>query len=168
MLFLDFLRETGLIKSECICHKCNSPMKFAAKNSLSDGYSWICRKSTNNKVCGATKTIRHGSWFTCSKLRLGEIFMLTFEIILGSATSEIGQTYSFSSATLADWSQFINEVILDYVENNSEKIGGAGKIVEVDESKFGKRKYHRGHAVEGQWVFGGVERGSGKLFTTFF
>ncbi|GFT43232.1 DDE_Tnp_IS1595 domain-containing protein [Nephila pilipes] len=104
-------------------------MKFAAKNSLSDGYSWICRKSTNNKVCGATKTIRHGSWFTCSKLRLGEIFMLTFEIILGSATSEIGQTYSFSSATLADWRQFINEVILDYVENNSEKIGGAGLLL---------------------------------------
>ncbi|GFT64214.1 DDE_Tnp_IS1595 domain-containing protein [Nephila pilipes] len=101
MLFLDFLKETGLIKSECIFHKSNSPMKFAAKNSLSDGYSCICRKSTNNKVCGTPKTIRHGSWFTCSKLRLGEIFMLTFETILGSATSEIGQTYSFSSATLS-------------------------------------------------------------------
>jgi hypothetical protein len=31
-------------------------------------------------------------------------------------------------------------------------------IVEVDESKFGKRKYHRGHRVEGVWVIGGVER----------
>jgi hypothetical protein len=37
-------------------------------------------------------------------------------------------------------------------------IGGPGIVVEVDESKFGKRKYHRGHAVEGVWILGGVER----------
>ncbi|GFU31637.1 DDE_Tnp_IS1595 domain-containing protein [Nephila pilipes] len=102
----------------------------------------------------APRKIRCGSWFTCNKLKLGEIFMLPFQIILGSAASEIGQTYHFSSATLADWLQFINEVILNYIENNFEKIGGTGKIVEVDESKFGKRKYHRGQeeALEGRLV----------------
>ena len=47
---------------------------------------------------------------------------------------------------------------------NSVKLGGPGKIVEIDESKFGKRKYHRGHHVEGQWVFGGYERGTGRTF----
>jgi transposase-like protein len=31
-------------------------------------------------------------------------------------------------------------------------------VVEIDESKFGKRKYHRGHRVEGVWVVGGVEK----------
>jgi hypothetical protein len=30
-------------------------------------------------------------------------------------------------------------------------------IVEVDESKFGERKYHHGHRVEGVWVIGDVE-----------
>ena len=39
-----------------------------------------------------------------------------------------------------------------------------GTVVEIDESKFGRRKYNKGHRVEGQWVFGGVERGSGKMF----
>ena len=29
---------------------------------------------------------------------------------------------------------------------------------------FGRRKYNRGHPVKGQWVFGGVERESGKTF----
>ena len=42
--------------------------------------------------------------------------------------------------------------------NNIDKIGGEGIIIEVDESKFGKRKYNRGRRVEGVWVFGLVER----------
>ncbi|GFU87582.1 DDE_Tnp_IS1595 domain-containing protein [Trichonephila clavipes] len=58
----------------------------------------------------------------------------------------------FSSHTMADWRQFVNEVILEYVEENSQQIGGKDCIVEIDESKFGKRKYNRGHLVEGQWV----------------
>lgn len=47
-------------------------------------------------------------------------------------------------------------------------IGGEGKIVEIDESKFGRRKYRRGHRVEGQWVFGGIERDSGNSFLVPF
>jgi transposase-like protein len=30
--------------------------------------------------------------------------------------------------------------------------------VEIDEAKFGKRKYNRGHRVDGVWVLGMVER----------
>ena len=36
-------------------------------------------------------------------------------------------------------------------------VGGPGVIVEIDESLFGKRKYHKGKRVNGQWVVGGVE-----------
>lgn len=40
-------------------------------------------------------------------------------------------------------------------------------IVEVDESKFGKRKSHKGHRMEGVWVVGGVERTpERKIFVT--
>ncbi|GFW10252.1 putative transposase-like protein [Trichonephila clavipes] len=36
-------------------------------------------------------------------------------------------------------------------------------MVRIDESKIGKRKYND-HFVEGQWVFGGVERETGHCF----
>ena len=38
------------------------------------------------------------------------------------------------------------------------KIGGPGKTVKIDESKFGKQKYHKGRRKDGVRVFGGIER----------
>jgi transposase-like protein len=56
----------------------------------------------------------------------------------------------------------ILSVVSKLIEKNNKnllkKIGGKDIIVEVDESKFGKRKYHRGHRVEGVWILGMVER----------
>ena len=66
-----------------------------------------------------------------------------------------------------DWTNYAREVldtILQKHENNI--IGGPGVIVEIDESKFGKRKYHKGRRVDGVWVFGGIERDSKKCFFT--
>ena len=37
-------------------------------------------------------------------------------------------------------------------------------MVQIDESKVGKQKYHRGHRVEGQWVFGSIEEDSRRCF----
>ena len=44
------------------------------------------------------------------------------------------------------------------------KIGGVGMTVEIDESKFGKRKYQRGRLIEGQWVLRGICRETREIF----
>jgi hypothetical protein len=75
----------------------------------------------------------------------------------------IQREYGFSSATVTDWGQFVREAMFVYLHNSSQKIGGPNKTVEFDESKLGKQKYHHGH-VQGQWVFGGVERDTGRAF----
>ncbi len=46
------------------------------------------------------------------------------------------------------------------VSDHPVQIGGVGKVVEIDESKFGRRKYNRGRYRDGHWVFGGVKRGT--------
>ena len=46
----------------------------------------------------------------------------------------------------------------------SQSIGGEGKVVQIDEIILGKRKYHRKHHVKGQWVFGGIESDSRECF----
>jgi len=45
------------------------------------------------------------------------------------------------------------------MDDNGEPI-----VVEIDESKYFHRKYHRGQWREGHWVFGGIERDTGKCF----
>jgi transposase-like protein len=51
-----------------------------------------------------------------------------------------------------------------WLMHNQSQIGGDGIIVEIDEAKFGRRKYHRGRLITGQWLFGGIERHSKKMF----
>ena len=48
--------------------------------------------------------------------------------------------------------------------DNQEAIGGPGKVVELDETCFGKRKNHKGRKLGQVWVFGGYERVSKKRF----
>ena len=69
-----------------------------------------------------------------------------------------------SCSTIVHWCSFAREVCATILEVESQPIGGVGKIVEIDESKFGKRKYHRGRRVDGVWVFGGIERESRRCF----
>nr|KAG5690783.1 hypothetical protein BaRGS_015310 [Batillaria attramentaria] len=45
-----------------------------------------------------------------------------------------------------------------------DEVTGQPIIVEIDETKYFHRKYHRGQWRDGHWVFGGIERESGKCF----
>ena len=57
-----------------------------------------------------------------------------------------------------EWANFFREACFTTIIDGNEQIGGNGVEVEIDDSKFGKCKYYRGHRVEGQWVFGGHEK----------
>jgi transposase-like protein len=63
-----------------------------------------------------------------------------------------------SKPTVTAFSGYFRQLVADSLDEQECLIGGPGIIVEVDESKFGKRKYNRGHRVEGVWVVGGIER----------
>ncbi|KAK3885599.1 hypothetical protein Pcinc_010191 [Petrolisthes cinctipes] len=47
-----------------------------------------------------------------------------------------------SNKTICDWARFCREVLIEWSVKRQGKIGGKGMIVEIDESKFGKRKYN--------------------------
>jgi hypothetical protein len=59
-----------------------------------------------------------------------------------------------SKNTMVNWYNFYRDICTKTLESQDvQKIGGM-------ERKFGERKYHKDARREGQWVFGGVERGN--------
>ena len=54
--------------------------------------------------------------------------------------------------------KYFRNMVANQVNSIENQIDGESTIVEIDKSKFGKIKYHRGHRVEGVWVFEGVKR----------
>ena len=90
--------------------------------------------------------------------------LLTYMLIKNYRQDQISHELGLSQNTVSQWAHFMRDIVVDWARSTSEMIGGPGKKVEIDESKFGRRKYNKGHKVEGQWVFGGVERGSNKCF----
>src|SRR5258705_3949260 len=71
-----------------------------------------------------------------------------------------------SSETVSDYYMYCREVCVSGIEtmlDNQGKIGGANHTVQIDETKFGKRKYERGRIVEGTWIFGLIDNETNEL-----
>ena len=114
-----------------------------------------------NKKCSKWYfSVCDGSVFEGSKLSIQQIFVIiNFNIVNICEYSQIRYQAQLSEErlsyeTLADWVSYCREICLDIVARESPKlIGGQGYTVEIDKSKFGRRKYKKGRYVEGQWVW---------------
>lgn len=117
-------------------------------------------------MCNFKKSVRAGTWFNRSNLPVSKIltFTLLWLTLPHPRQSIIQRELNISSRTVVDWSSFCREVCVHWAKNVSCKLGGPGKIVEIDEAMFGKRKGNVGRPLIQQWIFGGVERGSTKSF----
>lgn len=170
LVLIKKLMEFGMLPKTYPCEKCGTDMTLKVDNSAIDKYKWRCRnyihwKGKKSRRCEYSASLRKDTFFHRSHLTLGQITKFICCWVDNMPLTVIKkQTRIIGQATLVDFGNFCREVIFDKIVLNGAPIGGEGKIVEIDESKFGKRKHHRGHKIEGQWVFGGFERDSGKVF----
>ena len=146
---MKFLQECGLLKREMFCPTCSSVSLWRSE-SIRDKYR-RCGKGKQGKQCNATRSLRHSSWFPKSKLTLLEIILLTYDIMQKVLSKAIQNEHQIEQQTACDQFHFCREVVLDFIESKSKMIGGEGKVVEINESKFRKRKYHLCERPVGVW-----------------
>lgn len=158
--FINYLVQHGVLSCHVICEKCSSKLTLKTGSRL----QYACRRVTKvhkrHRECTFRKSAVSGTFFDNSKVPIEKVGLLV-SIYLSRNTSRVRYTVretGLTVATVVDWFSFIREVLMYWMHKQSAKIGGPGKIVEIDEAKFGKRKYHRGRLLTGQWILGGIER----------
>ncbi|KCZ76582.1 hypothetical protein H311_02417, partial [Anncaliia algerae PRA109] len=147
---IDFLINEGIWKKEKKCYKCKKIMKFHPKEKI-----FYCpKKSYNRRVSIYEKT-----FFESSKIKINKLLLLCYMyLVCDCSVNGIKMSLGCSSKTISRWLEYLRQLVGESVPEEKMTIGGPGITVEIDETKLGKRKYHRGHRVEGVWVVAGVER----------
>ena len=163
---VGFAFKYGLLNSKNRCKRgrCRARMKIE-KDALSiDGKTWRC----TNSRCRSKKSIREGSFFSNAHLDMSTMLMFMYLWSKDCSSKFIREELELAQKTAVDWNRFCRDLAVYHYENeeiSTDKIGGVGTVVEIDESVFSKRKYHRGRLVKETWVFGGVNReNSSELF----
>lgn len=161
---LQWCARRRLIRNTMTCGACNRLCTLNRYNEGVDGRRWACNG------CGCRKSVRVGSFFERSHLRIEQIVILVYCWCCDMPQSQMAREADVAHLdTVIDWCNFMREECEVWIQRNAQEIGGmdgngAPIIVEIDETKFFHRKYHRGQWREGHWVFGGIERESGRCF----
>jgi hypothetical protein len=117
-LFLDldiaiqFLKDTGLIRSQMTCYTCGLDMTWTADPQRHDQFWWRCRRCAAT-VYSASRSIKYGSWFHHSLLTFQEVLYLTYDVVHKVPANRIQHEYGFGSKTVTDWRQFVREAMSD-------------------------------------------------------
>jgi hypothetical protein len=161
----DFIMRAGLVTVPDMCIECGYPLLKRTGDMLKPKwYSFRCRhKTLHQSGKERSYSMLTGSIFGRVHIPVHKFFALAYKWLNCTVQVTVEKELNLQWDTVSYWMKYLRQSVeLVYIHDNSigegEQIGGPGIIVEIDESKFGKRKYHRGHRVEGNWVFGGIEK----------
>lgn len=148
---LLYLIENNYVNHYEKCLKCNHDIKLNINKKL-----YVCRFYKCRKAISPLK----GTIFNKLTLSLNIQLHILYYFLGKVPCSFTASTLGISKNTVSSYNKLFRKHLKNkqLLSNRNIKIGGRNKIVEVDESKIAKRKYNRGHRVEGAWIIGGVER----------
>lgn len=147
---IKYLINNNYVNKYEKCCSCNKETKYYANKKL-----YICK----NYKCRKSKSPFNGTIFNKMKLPINLQLHILYEFLKKTPCGSISSSLEVDRDTITKY----NKLFRKYLSKKQyfsryRKIGGRNKIVEIDESKIAKRKYNKGHKVEGSWVIGGIER----------
>ena len=144
---IQFLVSVGLMANSRVCIFCGGDMR-----KKKDGHLWFwiwTRRMNGMKWNRGKKSIKDGTIFDNSKLSIQTILTLIWHYVhqlSEKQCAEYSKVSSKNNTSVIKWYKFCREVCTDWFwdPNNTPKLGGYGKIVEMDESYFaGNPKYNK-------------------------
>ena len=163
---LQYCLNVELLRPHQFCDDCNTYMELkpCSTNKFKDGYCWICPGP--GEAAAHTRSVRVDSVLFKRKISFSSFLQLLWMFCNGVSVCSCARILSLNTKTVRSLYKSLRQCMAeDLLENGARtKIGGPGHIVEIDESKFGKRKYNRGRRVLGKWILGGYCRTSRQCF----
>ena len=162
--WLTWLAERRLIRNTSTCANCRGPMSLVRRAESPDAFSWKCRH------CGTRTSIRTGSFFANCGLTTQTIVMMMYYWVYEVKATHVMMFESINNwHTTVNYNNFFRLECRNWFLNQHVQLGGfdfngVSMYVEVDETYYFHRKYHRGRYRRGTWVVGVVERASGKCW----
>jgi transposase-like protein len=148
--YLQQLKEILTKKSNrMVCYKCLGNVK------LQDNLKTV--RCTTSK-CRAISPVSKYAFYTNTKLKLEDLLLLIGFILTKTRFKSINIAMDVTRQTVSSLKKNIKFLLEEDFKKQDIVLGGKDVVVEIDESKFGRRKYHKGRKVEGVWVLGMVEK----------
>ena len=129
MEHIRFLQRLNLLASDMVC-SCGTQMNLGQKSDLTDGHIFRCSS------CKTTKSVRYGSFFTKSKLRLSQWIIVIYCWVRQYPVTKACEESRASRKAAIDIFQWLREVCSTRLMQQPIKLGGQGKVVQIDESLF--------------------------------
>jgi transposase len=147
---VDYLLTKGVLHCYSICGACQRGMNVQTYKYSIDGKVLRCTK------CKRQCSIRKCTFLEKSKLPARDFLLYLYFFCNDASIQQLSKYMNLSEHTCVDYSNFFREIASWKFMNADKKLGGIGRVVQVDESVIYRPKYNRGHALfdEPKWVFG--------------
>lgn len=152
---VEYLQKYKLMYQEYKCPDCKILTKKYERDNRSDGGSWRCSK------CRSYYSYREDSFFFLLKKELNIVIKLMYHWAIQTRVKDVSDITGVSGTTIVKYFKTIRELCIEDLNKSELKLGGLGRIVEIDESLFAKVKHYKGKDLQRKqvWVFGMKERG---------
>lgn len=150
--------DRGLFRSAPLC--CNKSRKLCFRNDRGI-CDWYCGK------CRTRCSVLRDSVLERAKISLQHLLLLvacfveklTYEQTVWACQTDDGVVISHQ--TIAHYFRMFRQAIIngcpEFTAKGGSRIGGPGRVVQIDEAQIGRRKYHVGRVHDHLWVIGMVD-----------
>ena len=127
---ISFLQGKGLLAQQLTCHRCSVAMNIARRASLTDGHAFRCPQ------CHTYTSLRSGSFFEKSRLPLQKWILLMYLWVREYPIKDAQEEAEVAHETAVSIYRWLCEVCLTKLLQTPTVLGGAGIVVQIDESLF--------------------------------